>query len=1104
MPTRQGRQPNVLPALERWKVIDNLRRSLVPPALVVLLVLGWTVLPGAAWAWTLGALLLPLLPLLMQLLERGRDMMAGVPGRVLLAQAPYSVGNTAGQSALAIVFLADQSRLLIDAIVRTLWRILVSRKHTLEWETAAAAEARLGDGLRYFVHTMWPAPVLALLLGGLVAAVAPANLPAAGPILVLWLISPVMAFMVSRPRRPREEPLTVPEEYALRSIALRTWYFFETFVGSEDHWLPPDNYQEHPTGKVAHRTSPTNMGMMLLSTVAAHDLGYLGLPELSRRVGATLDTFDRLERYQGHFFNWYDTRTLKALPPGYVSTVDSGNLLASLLTLEHGLLEKLDSPLPSPQSVRGLADMLALAANELEAIRRGNLSRPHDWSRTETLMGEFAALLARPPADLDDWANRLTQLADRHIRLADSLKQLDGGDAPELAGWVARLGEEVRLLREELAGLAPWLEALPNTGGAEKGWPDFRRHLVALASLRTWEKTLPELLSMLEAAPLLSTEASKTLRAAIERSQAPAWAEGLRRLAHRAEQFAAAMDFRFLYNPQRNLFTIGLNVSAGRLDVGHYDLLASEACLASFLAIARGEVPPRHWFQLGRLTTRLAGQPGLVSWGGTMFEYLMPRLLLPIPRGTLLDSAERTAIDRQIEFGREVHLPWGVSESAFAALGPTQDYQYQSFGVPGLGLKRGLANDRVVAPYATLLAVPLAPRVALANLDYLRAEGGLGRFGYYEAIDYTPERLPEGARCEVVRCWMAHHQGMSLVALANRLTGDAMIRRFRAEPAVRSAELLLQERIPHDAPMIQPEATDEAGRTYQRAAYPVSRRLTSPDTPGPRTHLLSNGRYTVLLTNAGSGFSERAVTEKGDANLVSIINVTRWRPDRTADDTGQFIYIRDVESGKFWSAGYQPTRRQPQTYEVVYSLDKAEIRRVDDKIETRMELAVAPDRDVEVRRVTLRNLGNEVREFELTSYVEVVILPHGADLAHPAFGKLFLETEWLPAARALCRRRPRLGGAEAGLGDPRGRRRRSHRRRDLRNGPVAVPWPAAQLCRSSRADESARGNRRTGARSRVRAAPARPCGAGRVCHRRLLDRRGRHARGGTDAGRQLQ
>ena len=506
----------------------------------------------------------------------------------------------------------------------------------------------------------------------------------------------------------------------------------------------------------------------------------------------------------------------------------------------------------------------------------------------------------------------------------------------------------------------------------------------------------------------LPADVANRLRTAVQQSQAPAWAESLRRLASHANRLSEAMDFRFLYNPDRHLFSIGLNVAAGRLDQSHYDLLASEACLASFLAVARGDVPRRHWFQLGRLSTRVAGQQGLISWGGTMFEYLMPRLLLPVARGTLLDAAERAAVARQIEYGRQLRLPWGVSESAFNAKGPTNDYQYQSFGVPGLGLKRGFGQDQVVAPYATLLAVPLYPHEPQANLDRLRGEGAEGPFGFCEAIDYTPSRLPEGTTSAVVRCWMAHHQGMGLVALANRLTGDAMPRRFRREPAVRAAELLLQERVPHDAPLLPPEVVEDGGgRAFAATAYPVSRRLTSPDTPGPRTHLLSNGRYTVMLTNAGAGYSERADAPQSET-LRQAIDVTRWRGDRTADDSGQFIYIRDRESGLFWSTGYQPTRRKPDTYEVVYSLDKAEVRRVDDQIETLLELAVAPDKDVEVRRVTLRNLGSRPRELELTSYAEVVLLPHAADVAHPAFGKLFLETEWLPAARALlCRRRPR-------------------------------------------------------------------------------------------------
>jgi cyclic beta-1,2-glucan synthetase len=1028
VPTPQGRQRNALPSLERWKVLDNMRRTLVPVALVLLLVLGWTVLPGHAWAWTLTALAAPLIPLLLQVIGRTGDLLDGVPRRALLALAPYSIGSTAGQAALEIAFLPNQARLLLDAIARTLWRVVVSRRHMLEWETSAATEARLGTGVGQFAQTMWPASLLAVLFTGLVGWAAPASLAAAAPVLLVWVLAPLLAFVVSRPRRLAEEPLTLAEEAVLRQVARRTWAFFETFVGPDDHWLPPDNYQEDPKGEIAHRTSPTNKGMLLLSTLAAHDLGYLSLPALAYRLGNTLDTLDRLDRYKGHFYNWYDTRTLKPLPPGYVSTVDSGNLLACLLTLEHGLLEKVETPVPAPAAARGLLDSIGLVVEEGQRARARAGRHSNDWSRVSAQLTELQRLAATSAADLAQWSALLGTLDQKCAALAESVRLVDAAPKPAptpgtihlptLSDWAARLSQQVRLLREEVTDLAPWLDGLPAADAAGKGWPGLRRKLVAISSLKQWEKALPELLAELDQPSELPEETAERLRAALRRSQAGAWAEGLHRLAAHADRLASGMDFRFLYNFERHLFSIGFNTLTGRLDQGHYDLLASEACLSSFLAIARGEVPRRHWFQLGRLTTRQADRPGLLSWGGTMFEYLMPRLLLPIPRGTLLDATERTAVARQIEYGRQIGLPWGISESAYYAFGPTQDYQYQSFGVPGLGLKRGLAQDRVIAPYATLLAVPLQPREALANIGRLRAEGVEGALGFYEAIDYTPSHLPDGMRSGLVRCWMAHHQGMALVALTNRLTGDIMPRRFQREPAVRAADLLLEERVPHDAPLLLAETAEEAESAAAPAAYPVSRRLTSPDTPGPRTHLLSNGRYAVMLTNSGAGFSKRIDGPGPDGKRFEI-DVTRWRADRTADDWGQFIYIRDRRSGNTWSAGYQPTLRKPDSYEVVYSLDKAELRRVDTltpsqrtgasgRIETLMEVAVSPDRDVEVRRVTLRNLGSEPRELELTSYVEVVLLPHAADTMHPAFGKLFLQTEWLPGAKALlCQRRTR-------------------------------------------------------------------------------------------------
>lgn len=978
VPTATGRMRNVVPLLGRWKVFDNLRRSVVPAALVLLLVAGWTVLPGPAWAWSLAAFAVLALPLALQLFDHALGLVTSGAPRAVIRGARLSVPATLGQVLLSAVFLANQAALALDAIVRTLWRVGASRKRMLEWETAAAAEARLGSGLRQFVRSMWHAVALAVGLAFLLAWLSPDALGGAAPWLLAWLLSPVVAWWVSRPLADPTPALADSERAELRRTARMTWRFFETFVTAEDNWLPPDNYQEDPKGVVAHRTSPTNKGLLLLSTLSAHDLGYIGTSDLAERIEKTLDTFDRMEQYRGHFFNWYETTTLRPLPPEYVSTVDSGNLLGCLLALKNGLQAKCDEACPSPAVANGLLDALNLAAipADVPAAAQAAALRTH---------------LASAPSDLLGWAAWL----ERVDELASELSAATGG-----AGvWVPAVCAQVRALRTEFDAVHPWVAGLRAFDDALKAVPgtpvnhaltlELRAELNAPVSLRRWAQRLPALVADLRGRGL------DALADACEQSAAAEVVTRLERCARRATKFADAMDFRFLYNEGRHLFSIGYNVPLERLDSGHYDLLASEAALTCFLSVARGVVPRKHWFQLGRLVTDAAGKPGLVSWGGTMFEYLMPRLLLAPAPGTMLDVAQKATVERQIEYGAERGVPWGVSESGFYVLSQEGDYQYQSFGVPGLGLKRGLAKDLVIAPYATLLATMTDASAAVANFAALRAVGGEGPFGFYEAIDFTPDRLARGERCRVIKSYMAHHQGMGLCAITNRLLNDVHCRRLHAEPAVRAVELLLQERVPLDAPEVrspeEAEAAAPAGLTDE-----VSRRLTTADTPAPRAHLLSNGQYTVVLTNAGGGFS----TCRGLA-------VTRWRSDPTRDCHGTFIYLRDTATGKLWSAGHQPLATPADYYEVIFSADKAELRRRDGDVETHVEIAVAPD-DAEVRRVTLVNHGTAARALDVTSFAEVALIDPRADLAHPAFGKLFLETEWLPQHDALlCRRRPR-------------------------------------------------------------------------------------------------
>jgi cyclic beta-1,2-glucan synthetase len=906
-----GRMPNVLPALERWKVIDNLRRSFVAPAAVFLLVVGWLFLPELAWAWTLfiaAAWLLPTVILGNETVWQLRSQMAM---RSLSHRIRFEFANTVGQAVLQLAFLTDQARLAVDAIVRTLHRVFVSHKKLLEWETAAAAEARLGTGFAQFAGTMWHSSALAVAIAAALAVFAPQNLFAAGPLLLMWFVSPVIAFLVSLPRKVTEQVLTAAEETKLRVIARTTWDFFETYVGPTDNWLPPDNFQEEPLGLVAHRTSPTNVGLYLLAVLTAHDFGYITTSEMVDRIRNAFETIDKLEKHRGHILNWYETTNLATLLPAYVSTVDSGNFLACLLALKHGLLEKaVDSTTP----------VFAGLAETLEVVR-----------------SVWAKEAATAPAN--SGIEKLIVDTGEAIAAKDLSRVLTASESLLKSVREGNLGARTIHWAERLAGLV-------------------LRHK--------------------EAAPVPNA--------------------ALAELAETASKLAAGMSFGFLYNPDRELFSIGFNATTGRLDSNHYDLLASEACIASYLAIARGEVPRKHWFRLGRLVTRSGGEPGLISWGGTMFEYLMPRLLLPTARGVLLDQAQNVAVAQQIEYGREMNLPWGISESSYYAFDPGQVYKYQSFGVPGMGLKRGLDRDHVIAPYATLLAVDVDASAAIRNLARLEDAGGAGPYGYYEALDYTPERAKVDGAPNIVRSYMAHHQGMGLIAIANRLTGGIMRRRLASEPSVRASDLLLDERVPHHAQDAELEAPASDGtRKLQSADYPVRRRITTPHTPTPRTHLLSNGRYSVMLTNSGSGYSRC-----GDNDI------TRWRPDATTDADGLHIYIRDRRSGQYWSGGYQPTAVMPGEYEVTFAIDKAEIRRVDDDIETLIEIIVVPDQDVEVRRVTITNRGTKPRELDATSYCEIVLMAHAADAAHPAFGKLFLETEWLPEHNAiLCRRRPR-------------------------------------------------------------------------------------------------
>jgi cyclic beta-1,2-glucan synthetase len=796
-----------------------------------------------------------------------------------------------------------------------------------------------------FATEMWagPAAALAVLLG--VLPLRASALPLALPFLAAWLASPVVAWWLSRPVVPRRLALGAGDAEQLRRIARRTWHYFERFVTAEDHWLPPDNVQEAPELRIARRTSPTNIGMGLLSTLAAHDLGYLGIGQLADRIENTLTTVEALERHEGHLLNWYDTTSLAPLAPHYVSTVDSGNLAGALMALSAGLRELAGGAADEERRCAGAADTAGVLAEALAALtRRAQAGAP-----------------LRP----------CCSLAQREL---DALRATLGAGGPASA----RLEAACQLaggLRAALAQVAEAAAAGPKAN-----------------EVAEWGRLLHEALVLLPE----------------DEARPDALRGRLQDLACRCDGLADAMDWKFLYDRARGVFSIGFRLAdaegPGRLDASYYDLLASEARLASFIAIARGEVPQEHWFRLSRALVSVEGCTTLVSWSGSMFEYLMPLLMLRSHPETLLENTCRAAVRAQILYGRRQRVPWGISESAYHVVDPHGSYQYKAFGVPGLGLKRGLAEDLVVAPYATALATLVDPAAAAANFRRLSREGATGPFGFDEALDYTPrkteapdgETAPDHVRVHRVRAFFAHHQGMSLLALANAVLGGPMVRRFHSDPRVQATEPLLQERVPRFVPVIRPRPA-ESTRVEPPVPGVSPRRFHSPHTLYPSAHFLSNGQYTAVVTNAGGGAS----TWRGRA-------VTRQRDDPTCDPGSQFIYLRDVRSGVLWSAAHQPVCREPERYRVTFRADEAVFARTDDGIETRLEITVSPEDDVEVRRVSLVNHTDLLREIEVTSLVEVVLALHADDLSHPAFLKLFLETEYRPECTALlCGRRPR-------------------------------------------------------------------------------------------------
>lgn len=971
-------------ALSRWKILDNLRRSLISPSIMLLIILAFSILPHGD-EWLITAFLAVICPILFDVSEVVMSPIKGISlsGRVNNAKLALE------QVFLIFCFLPFQAYLMIDAVIRTLYRIVISRRKLLEWQTAADAESKADKKLESYIKFMYPASLIALLILALAFEGADRSIFLILPSCILWFVSPFTAYYISKEKKARAVELDEDEKILLRRLSRKTWAYFEDFVNENNNYLPPDNFQEDPPNGVAARTSPTNMGMGFTCSLSAYDLGYIGIYELVERTDKMLTSMEDLARYKGHFYNWYNTVSKEPLNPRYISTVDSGNLAGYLYLTSQGLEEYSGSIVLSKNKIYGLCDTLYLCSEEIEKtihIKDFYLNTIKDISGMDI--------------DIVVWKKILMDVWSKSV-------EIDKIQGSENLYWNHKCRHLVSRALRELQKLFPWVDLIIERPDTMEGLCERIKLIPSQFSLKDLSFEIDNILK----------ETNHNLKNLKEESSEKEWLNQLNTLLinskeeieklikrinniqERLNDMADSTDFSMLYDKDRGLFAIGYDIERDSLGTSYYDLLASESRQASFIAIAKGDVEQKHWFKLSRAMTLMGRSKGLVSWSGTMFEYFMPLLIMENYPDTLLNETYMAVIDGQKRYCSERRVPWGISESAYHNFDQNLNYQYKAFGVPGIGLKRGLVYELVISPYSTVLASQIDLMGAVDNIKYLIEEGLEGRYGLYEAVDYTKERMPKGKKKALIKCFMVHHEGMSLMALNNVLNNNILQKRFHKIPKIKATELLLQERVPKRV-VYDREQQFEAAEFLPEKQTAVPRNFAAAKTLEPKVNLLSNGAYSMMIDNSGSGYGK-----------YNDMTVYRWKEDLTLNNSGMFIYIKNLNSNEYWSAGYEPCRAQGESYEAVFSLDKAEFKRKDGSLETHTEIAVSQEDNAEVRRVSITNHSGHSRTVEITSYLEVTLAPYNADIVHPSFSNLFIQTEFIDnPCCVIANRRPRAKG----------------------------------------------------------------------------------------------
>jgi cyclic beta-1,2-glucan synthetase len=911
--------------ISRWKIFDNLRRSLVPLSKTLLIILNLAYMPTAFYLWFPLVFFIDLFNLIVLIVAITAQKIFRSKLALVYKSLFRELGIMLHRAFMEFVIMPYRAYMATDAMIRTLFRIYISKKNLLRWNTAETVDSSVANTQKGYFLSMWSSLVPAVILLGFLMI---RDLPMIGLILyaaviLVWVIAYQFAYQVSQPIEKVDKAEKAEDRELLLETARRTWLFFKDFGTKENNWLCPDNYQKAHVEKISDKTSPTNIGLQFLAILSARDFGFETLSATVNSVENLMETVLQLPKWKGHLYNWYQVKTLEVLNPAYISTVDSGNFLGHLVALKNGLLEQIDRPIYPDCLLQELRNTLKRGSYIPPQTAEAGIAADKDWNSYGTI-GELIE-------DLTD--------------LWDDINSMDissgGSNRKEKPNRRKELADHIELIVHEAA--------------------DYKLKDMKISSHPTLNQ--------------LAQNENKNAKIMIER---------IKGICCKIDCILSNVDFRFLFNEKRMLFHIGYHVSSHTLDSGCYDLMASESSLTSFLAVARGEVPLKHWHKLGRPLTMVKGIPCFVSWSGTMFEYLMPNLVLREYEGSVYAETAKAAVLQHMNYAKETGIPWGISESQYYRFDLNSNYQYKAFGVPKLRLQPVRRNSLVVTPYATMLALEYAGEEGFFNLRRLIELGVYGEYGFYEAIDYnSPDSVAMTPYC-IVRSFMAHHQGMNIVAIDNYLNQGIMRRRFHEEPIIKATEVLLEEkRQSHLISLAKRGYTIKIGKVLFRENVYSNRYVNSVSPKIPVTCYLSNNKYSLMITSDGDGFSSYQ-------NMM----LYRWRSDLYAN-TGNYIYIKDLSKGRLWSVTYHPTRLEPDEYQVIFSPHQAEFKRVDDDVATHTVVSLSPDQNMEIRKVSLTNNGKVERQFELTSYLEVVGDSHMAELSHPAFNKLFIESEYL-------------------------------------------------------------------------------------------------------------